>query len=174
MDKHLFYKAKLDLRSIKKKFEYLKYHYVSYTLNSWNDLKSIAHNVKLYNLGLDGDWQNALSHLYDNEWCKVNNMIYEWESKHAGYQVGFNGRSGGYLVLYTKKHNGNILPKYLTNNDNYEDFKEWVLNYYSEKLSGIKNDLNFYVNLVRDFDKLCDKLRKYCNKLSLIPIKEEE
>ena len=29
-------------------------------------------------------------------------MIEDWEAEHEGYEVSFNGRSGGYLVLYSK------------------------------------------------------------------------
>ena len=163
----MFYKKGLDISNTKQMFEFLKNHYQYHTMNSWNRLKSIANNVKLYNLELEGDWDNALSFLYDEGSDLVyliNDTIEIWESEHEGYSVGFNGRSGGYLVLYNKNNNVNILPDYITDYD-YEEFKDYCKDYYGG-VKHCKNDLKFYTELVRDFDKLCDELRDIVNEYS--------
>jgi hypothetical protein len=136
------------------------------TMNSWNGLKSIANNVKIYNLGLDGDCWNALAYLQDDDYFTINSMIEDWEVEHEGYTVGFNGRSGGYLVLYSKHNNRNVLPDEIIDYDNYEEFKDNLKEYWG----GVKyfmSDLRFYTKLVQDFDKLCDEIRNYVNSLSL-------
>ena len=162
----MFYKKGIDITNAKQMFEFLKGHYMYDTMNSCNGLKSIANNVKIYNLNLDGDHWNALRYLEDDEYFNVNMMIEDWESEHPDYKVGFNGRSGGYLVLYSKHHNRNILPDYILDSDNYEEFKEYVKDYWGG-VKYVKQDLREYTQLVQDFDKLCDEIRNYVNELSL-------
>ena len=93
-----------------------------------------------------------------------------FERKHNGYEVGFNGRSGGYLVLCNTENNSTILPYAIEYNDNYEEYKQYCKDYYG----GVKynrSTLREYVKLVQDFDKLCDELRDYCNNLAKYLIK---
>lgn len=173
MGKKFFYKTGVDIANTKSMFNFLKNHNMYDTTNRWNQLKSIGHNVKLYNLCLDGDWENALVHLHDDDWFIVNRIIKDWEEVHPGYQVGFNGRNGGYLVLYNEHNYKNILPDWIVDYDDYEDFKQWVREYYSNRLSDINPELLKYVKIVRDFDKLCDELRTYVNDLSLQSVDSE-
>ena len=105
MKTKLFQKAGVDICSPKSMFEFINNHFTYYTLNSWNGLQSIANNMKLYNLGLEGDWTAVLDYLYDEEdiGCigfQIRGLVEEWEAKHPGYSLGWNGRSGGYLVIY--------------------------------------------------------------------------
>ena len=162
----MFYKKGLDISNTKEMFEFLKGHFTYDTMNSWNGLRSIANNVKIYNLDLDGDCWNALRYLEDDEYFNINSMIEDWEAEHPNYKVGFNGRSGGYLVLYNKKGNGNVLPDIIIDTEDYEAFKEECTYYYGG-VKHYKQELREYVELVRDFDKLCDELRNYVNELSL-------
>ncbi len=162
----MFYKKGLDISNTKEMFEFLKGHYLYDTMNSWNRLKSIANNVKIYNLDLAGDCWNALRYLEDDNYVTVNSMIEDWEAEHKGYTVGFNGRSGGYLVLCSNFNNSNILPDMLTDYDTYEEFKEACQSYYGG-VKYYKSDLKYYTKLVQDFDKLCDEIRDYVNSLSL-------
>ena len=160
-----FYQKGLDITNTKQMFEFLRNHFVYDTMNSWNRLKSIAHNVKVYNLDLDGDCWNALAYLQDDNYFIVNSMIEDWEAEHEGYVVGFNGRSGGYLVLYSNYSNSNILPSMLTDYDTYDEFKEACKDFYGG-VKYYKGDLQYYTKLVQDFDKLCDQLCEYVNGLS--------
>lgn len=164
--KNLFYKGAIDKRNGKALFEFLNNHFTYYTMNSWNGLKSIANKVKIYDLHLQGDKWLALGLLQNDDYETINNMIYDWEDEHPNYEVGFNGRSGGYLVLTNKDDNVNVIPNWISDFDNYEDFKQNVKGYY-ETIKNCLDDLNYYVELVQSFDKLCDEIRDYVNELSL-------
>lgn len=164
--KNFFYKGAIDKRNGKALFEFLNNHYKYYTMNSWNGLESIANKVKIYELGLEGDKWLALGILQNDNYECLNNMIYDWEGEHPNYEVGFNGRSGGYLVLTNKENNLNILPDWIRDYDNYEDFKANVKDYYGSIKEAL-GDLNYYVELIQSFDKLCDEIREYVNELSL-------
>ena len=97
------YYTKVDLRSRKAMINFLENHYRYHTLNSWNCSTSYANNVKVHNLGLSITEEDKLYELieisefyerirlYFNEFAQKYN--YQW-------QAGFNGRSGGYIVLY--------------------------------------------------------------------------
>lgn len=161
----MFYKKGIDITNDKQMFNFLKYHFTYDTLNSWNNLVSIANRVKVYDLHLDGDEWMALKFLEYDNYEVVNDMIYDWEHEHKGYSVGFNGRSGGYLVLYNDGNNRNVLPEFITHNDTYEEYKEYCKEYYGSVKSNRYN-LKQYVRLVQDFDKLCDEIRDYVNELS--------
>jgi hypothetical protein len=132
-------------------------------MNSWNRTRSIAHNVKLYNLNLEGDWTVALAFLESEEYKTINMMILDWERENPGYSVGFNGRSGGYLVLYNKA-GGSIIPDTL-DYECYEDYKADMRDYYGSVRAN-RDELVHYTLLIRSFDKLCDDIRDYVNDLS--------
>ena len=162
----MFYKKGIDITNDKQMFNFLKDHYQYYTMNSWNGLKSIAHNVKIYNLKLSGNCYNALTFLQNDDYFTVNLMIEDWEADHPNYKVGFNGRSGGYLVLYNNDNNSCVLPDEIDECEDYEEYKRYCKEYYG----GVKHnrrDLVEMVKLVQDFDKLCDDLRDYVNELSM-------
>ena len=126
----MFYKKGVDITSAKSMFNFINEHYTYHTLNSWNGLRSIANNVKLYNLDLD-DMNKAWSLIFDESdesglQFNIMQLIKDWEEENPYYSLGFNGRSGGYLVMYNKEHDGrinfrNILPEDLRGYDNYED-----------------------------------------------------
>lgn len=161
----MFYVKGIDITNDKQMFNFLKDHYQYYTLNSWNGLKSIANNVKVYNLKLSGDCWNALTFLQDDDYFTVNIMIAEWEAEHRGYKVGFNGRSGGYLVLYNADDSKTVLIDEVEYNDDYEGYKEMCREYFGS-VKAARYKLVEMVKLVQDFDRLCDQLREYVNELS--------
>lgn len=161
----MFYKTGIDITNDRQMFEFLKGHFEYPTLNSWNHLYSIANNVKLNRLDLTGDWWTALKLLENGEYDNINWMIHEWMVEHKGYEVYFNGRSGGYLILRDVDYNGHMLPEFILDSDTYEDYKEWCReNYGSVKAN--RDELIRFTKLVQDFDKLCDQLREYCDELS--------
>lgn len=159
----MFYVKGIDITSDKQMFNFLKNHFQYYTMNSWNRQKSIAHNVKIYNLGLSGDSWTALTFLQDDDYFVVNMMLEDWETEHRGYKVGFNGRSGGYLVLYNAA-GGSAIPDTL-DYDNYEDYKADMRDYYGS-VKANRNELRDFVKVVQDFDRLCDEIRDYVDDLS--------
>ena len=75
-----------------------------YTMNSWNLSKSLAYNLKIYNV-INNDLQDACYDLMNVDFFYedyINPLIEDFESKYNyEWQAGFNGRSSGYLVLYT-------------------------------------------------------------------------
>ena len=153
-----------EMKTLEEKFEYVKNHCMYYTMNSWNGAKSIANNVKIYNLKLDGDKWLAFDRLVENEYYVVNQMIKDWEYQNPNYTVGFNGSSGGYLVLYNKNNYRNVLY------DIYDQTYEEALENES------KEDLEYKVEsdykIVKSFDILCDDIREYVNKLSIMTNEE--
>ena len=161
----MFYQTGIDITNDKQMFNFLKDHFTYYTLNSWNRLSSVANNVKLYKLGLSGDWCVALNLLENGEYDTINWMIQDWEKEHPGYQVFFSGHSGGYIILGSKHNNGTILPDSVTENDNYEQYKE----YCKENFGSVKAnryELVQYTKIVQAFDKFCDELRDFVDTLS--------
>lgn len=136
---------------------YLKNHARYYTMNSWNRATSYAHNVKLYNLNLDNDaYEKASAFLFTDE---IDTSEYQMEQEQlirdfredTNYDITFNGRSGGYLVLLDTEYNINTgtLQVYPGRSiDANEDFEDWDINALYDR----------YV-LVNKFDKLCDDLR---------------
>lgn len=161
----MFYKTNIDITNDKQMFNFIVNHFTYYTMNSWNRARSIANNVKLYNLGLSGDWCTALNLLESDNYFTINSMIGDWEADHPGYKVGFNGRSGGYLVLYNRA-GGSVIPDTL-DYESYEDYKADMRDYYGS-VKANRDELVEFVKLVRDFDKLCDELRDYVDGLSTL------
>ena len=168
----MFYTAGVDVCNTKSMWNFLKSHYTYYTLNSWNRQKSIAHNVKLYNLKLDGDWTVAMRYLFDegDAGClqlNIEEEIRAFEDKYPYYEVASNGRSGGYLVIYEKQGHGSILPECVSDYDTYEDFKEDVKSGWNNwNVSDFNKELRDAVEIVREFDRLCDRLRDLVNEYS--------
>lgn len=161
----MFYKTGVDITNDRQMFEFLKGHFEYPTMSSWNRLYSIANNVKINRLGLTGDWWMALKLLENGEYDTINWMIHEWMTEHTGYEVYFNGRSGGYLILKDRDYNGHMLPESVLDSETYEDYKDWCReNYGSVKAN--RDELVRFTKLVQDFDRLCDQLRDFCEELS--------
>ena len=168
----MFYTTGVDICNTKSMWNFLKNHYTYYTLNSWNRQKSIAHNVKLYNLDLEGDWTVAMRYLFDESdagclQLAIDDEIREFEEKYPYYEVASNGRSGGYLVIYEKQRHGSIIPDCVEDYDTYEDFKEDIKSCWRGfKVTDFYSELREAVEIVREFDKLCDRLRDLVNEYS--------
>ncbi len=161
----MFYKTGVDITNDKQMFNFLKEHFEYYTMNSWNGLCSIANNVKIYNLGLSGDWCVALSLLEAEDYDTIGMLIHDWEREHPGYDVSFNGRSGGYLVLGNKGNARHVLPDEILECEDYDEYKRYCQEHYGS-VKANRSELVFYTKLVQDFDKFCDSLRDYCDMLS--------
>ena len=97
---------------------YLKNHFRYNTANSWNQSTSYARNVKIYNLDLSKElldracdlvFEDGFNELMGDLYC---DLINQFEEDVDGYTIGFNGRSGGYLVLYHKDYPFRSLDMY--------------------------------------------------------------
>ena len=167
----MFYKTGVDISNPKSMWEFLHDHFTYSTCNSWNGGRSIAHNVKLYNLKLEGDWTTAARFLFDEQdigdlQFLIQEKIDDFVADHSMFRVHFNGRQGGYIVLYNRDNNGHVLPDWVWDYQTYEDFKEDIHNYYGQTVKDFTHDLRVWTQLVRDFDKLCDDLRDLVNEYS--------
>lgn len=148
----MFFEKEIDVKDIDAMRKFLSQHPRYYTMNSWNRLTSYAQNVKLYNLGLSSE---QLDKAYDlilaNDTFEfdvmVRDCIRQFETD-TGYTAGFNGRSGGYLVMYDTMLKPTGLSAIMSSVDADADFDEWE-----------EDDLREQVELVRRFDRLCDEIR---------------
>ena len=94
---------KVDMRTREAMIRFLRDHDRYWTMNSWNRSTSYANCVKIHSLGLTPEQlENAwamldMPQVYD----AIHRVLEDWARKHEWrWQIGFNGRSGGYLVLY--------------------------------------------------------------------------
>ena len=97
------YYKKVDLRSREAMVAFLAGHFRYDTMNSWNRSTSYANCVKLHRLELSEAQMNRAWELLDVDevYTAINDRLNEWSVLHDwNWQVGFNGRSSGYLVLY--------------------------------------------------------------------------
>lgn len=103
-----FFNKTQNKKTLQDKYNYIKSHFYYYTGNSWNCLKSLANNVKIYNLPLTEQQKNKFYELNADEQTSeqlydyINDYINEYNQDSNNYNIYFNGRSGGYLVLYKK------------------------------------------------------------------------
>lgn len=160
----MFYVKGIDITNDKQMFNFLKNHFEYDTMNSWNNLRSIANNVKLYRLDLSGNWCTAMSLLNNGEYENLTWIIQDWLEDHRGYDVFFNGRSNGYLVL-ANRHRRQVLPDSILYSDDYDEYKMYCREAYGSVRAN-RDELVQLTKLVQDFDKLCDELRDYCDQLS--------
>ena len=111
-----------------------------YTMNSWNLSKAPAYNLKIYNV-INDELQDKVYELMNVEdiYDDINDLIHDFdELNDHKWQAGFNGRSGGYLVLYS----GDKKTEYYTK----EDFKNGDV--YIEKCGWKSYDEAKELNLV--------------------------
>lgn len=153
-----FYYKKINKNSRKEMVDFLASHFRYFTMNSWNRSTSYANNIKIYNLGIeDKDLKDKAydilcsdidtNELYNNLEVLIEDFTYEY-----GHNVGFNGRSNGYLVLYQSgfDENGNLrtFPGSYVDDSDPEYFEDWSMEELKERTI-----------LVQAFDKLCDDMR---------------
>jgi hypothetical protein len=91
-------------RTRKEMITFLRDHFRYNTMNSWNRSKSYARNIKIHNLeGLDAAEHRRAYEMLDVEeaFYGFKHELAEFQLRHKhSWQIGTNGRSGGYLVLY--------------------------------------------------------------------------
>lgn len=97
------FSRKVDLRSRQDMVDFLSKHYRYNTMNSWNCSTSYAHNIKIYNLGLTKEQENKLYEMIETDefYEYIRDLLNDFAFRHHYlWQAGFNGRNGGYIVLY--------------------------------------------------------------------------
>lgn len=180
----------VDKRSVNAMLGYLTNHFRYHTAGSWNKSTSYANNLKIYKLGLSHETAKRLYDLLDVQEFhdEIRLLIQEWEHKHDYlWQAGFNGRNGGYLVLYQGKREPSGYKSYCTKcgqlnfatteknnqcgvcrNHSRVDFKGTHMRVVAHPGRGTDHDGDFSwwtadalrarVGLVQGFDKLCDAI----------------
>lgn len=93
------------LRTRKEMEEYLSSHFRYYTMNNWNRSMSFARNIKIHNIDAPKEIKDTMYDMLDvnDIWSTsgIEDLIDDFDYKHDfKFQIGTNGRSGGYLVLY--------------------------------------------------------------------------
>ncbi len=94
---------KIDMRSREAMVAFLSGHFRYDTMNSWNRATSYANCVKIHRLDLTREQLDKAWDMLEMEevFDAIHGLIQEWAMEREWrWQVGFNGRSGGYLVLY--------------------------------------------------------------------------
>lgn len=138
------------VESKKSMIEYLKNHYRYDTMHSWNNSTSYAKNIKIHNLGLKRELRDKCYAMLEVEEAfeEFNLILDNFKVRHNNYySIGSNGRSGGYLVLYQEDGKGGVFIGRSMDQD--EVFEDWSI----EKLKA-------RVELIKDFDKTCEKAVK--------------
>jgi ribosomal protein L37E len=93
----------IDLRNRKAMVDFLTGHFRYNTMNGWNQATSYAAKVKIYDF-VPRELQDRAFEIIgvDDSYDPINDIINEWgEEQGYSYQAGFNGRSSGYIVMYT-------------------------------------------------------------------------
>jgi hypothetical protein len=140
--KKTFYQ-KVNKVSKKAMIEFLQNHYRYDTMNSWNRSTSYANKVKVWNV-IPSELQDKVFELMeadsDGFYIPINDILSNWEADNKPYSAGFNGRSGGYIVMYYDNYPGRSI-------DMDEDFEAWDITEIRER-----------VKLVQSFDRMCDEV----------------
>ncbi len=186
--------------------QYLSKHFRYDTMSSWNRSTSYARDVKVHNLNLPRKLRDRAYEFLDlrEPYEGINALIaqfglsYDWR-----WQVGFNGRSAGYLVLYqgSREKSGyttrcDACGKYTwydTEQPCHMDQCDGTLRLLEEKQYNVisypgrgtddetdfsewsTEELRDRVKLVRDFDRLCDAcIKSFIRFVATHTVEEED
>lgn len=94
---------KVDLRSRQAMTDFLAGHFRYSTMSSWNGLSSYANEVKVHHVLPDELVDKAFELIEVQETHdRLADRARDFDRRHNyRWQIGWNGRSGGYLVLYS-------------------------------------------------------------------------
>lgn len=178
----------VDKRNKKEMIAFLRGHYRYNTMNSWNNSTSYANKVKVWDV-IPSSLQDKVFEMMDVEgfYDDINWILEDWGMENDySYQAAFNGRSGGYIVMYEGfyKNEYFIKPDETFNHPSgaYSDrLRRWVQKEEAEKHGWIGktykkigtwpgrsidqgedfedwdiDSLKSRVELVQSFDKMCD------------------
>lgn len=163
----MFYKTGVDICNTKSMWNFLKGHF---TYADRGIARHIANNMKMYKLGLTGNWWPVLRYLETSDYEDIMFMISNFADEHPNVHISSYGRSGGYLALINRDGYQSVLPDCVADYDCYEDFKSET-HYRGETVEDYFWTLRDAVIQVRDFDMLCDDIRDYCEQLSTYDLK---
>lgn len=179
--------TKVDRRSRKAMTDFLTGHFRYHTMNGWNQATSYANDMKVHHLLPEEVQDRAWEVMEVDDWqseAGIDFLIDEFAEEHGwSYQAGWNGRSSGYLVLYTggrkrseyKRRCGTCGQRNFKaettvcgycHATNMHDYTGWEVFAWPGK--GFDQDGDFHewsmtalrerVELVTRFDRLCDDI----------------
>lgn len=124
-----FYKS-VDRRSRKAMTDFLIDHHRYHTMNSWNGATSWSNNLKVYNV-IPRQLQDRVFEMMecDDFYEPLNDLIEDYNRENNyRLQAGFNGRSGGYLVMYEGGYETKTIFTFNnpTNGRDYADGYGWM------------------------------------------------
>lgn len=92
----------VDLSSRIDMINFLRNHRRYDLMNSWNRTTSYANNIKIHNLNVSDETKEAFFEMLGTDILdEAHDILEDFRDRYDGrYQIGINGRSGGYLVLY--------------------------------------------------------------------------
>jgi len=153
------YICEVEYTSREELLVYLVSHPRYWTANSWNSSTSFAHRVKLDDLCLTAEEdEGALAVLESDVWGEaIKGLIRDFNDDTGNrYDIGQNGRSGGYLVLYPIS-DGKIYPVGSGDKDFYEDYTD-------EDLLELVKDVQMFDEAVL---RITDTFAELCGKTEL-------
>lgn len=148
--------ADVDRRIRKSMTNYLRGHFRYFTMNSWNGLTSYAHNVKVHRLPVhDG----AYEMLESDEWhSRKLRMMRAFDRAHEHvWQVGTNGRSGGYIVLYQGGVKDGRVYTASRGIDTDDDFDSWSMDALRDRVKLVQEFDELVFDIVSEFIRYCDR-----------------
>lgn len=171
--------------SLQDKLNYINKHFYYFTMNSWNRTKTLANNVKIYNLPLTTEQKNKFYEIAEDEnlsqelYNNINYLLYDFEAQNPGLEVYFNGRSGGYIVIKNKGNNENIIDENITDSANKQDLINYFKNVcgwsFKDSQAEAKRIIEENFETCILFDNLCDEiLQEFKHILNNSQIEEEE
>ena len=98
------FKKEINIENREEMIQFLRNHFRYFTANRWNKMTSYANNMKIHNLDIASETKDKLYDLLDVEevYDRFSNLVEDFAVNHSyEWQVGWNGRSSGYLVLYS-------------------------------------------------------------------------
>ena len=123
--------------------DYLKNHFRYHTMHCWNNSTSYANCIKIDRLNgvkVSDKFFDALN--LDESYEDFNFVLHEFGVDNPEWEIGSNGRSGGYLVLY-QREGDKVYPGRDT--DMGERFEDWEDDRLADR-----------VDLVWEFDRYCE------------------
>lgn len=194
-----------SIRTRKGMIEFLSSHFRYNTMNSWNHSSSYAKNIKIHHIQFpNAEIENRAYNLLgvEESFQEFDMILQEFAERHNfNWQIGRNGRSGGYLVLHQgymkkseykrrcqdcgqKNYRADAKECGFCHSKNMEDYHGMETGMYGKSVDQLDNtdfedwnieDLKDMVKLVRDFDKTCDKAIKafinFCKEHKVEPKK---
>ena len=151
-----FFAKKIDLANKVEMIQFLRSHRRYYTASSVQRSTTYANLVKVHSLGLTAVEQQAAYAVIEvaETYQLLDEPMIDFQRQfNDSFQMGFNGRSGGHLVVLKAERrvgaNGIVYAQALTSAlDEDADYEAWS-----------KGELRDRVELVTAFDQACDSVR---------------